>query len=134
MKSLVKRLNSKTLVIVTCTMLFASVIFPLGNSFAQQAIDAAATVETYNVTLTAADTEYSQALPEYTKFVYIQCRDSENVRGAFVTGKVAGSTSPYFTIKEDGSLALEGAALRSKTLYLATSVETSPVVEIVVGY
>ena len=52
----------------------------------------------FNVTLTAADTEYSQALPAGTKRFSISIRDgaaANNFRVAYVTGKVATPTAPY---------------------------------------
>ena len=52
----------------------------------------------YNVTMTVANTEYSQALPLHTKKYLIHTRDESLFRLAFVTGKVAGSTAPFFTV------------------------------------
>ena len=55
----------------------------------------------YNVTLTAADTEYSQALPAGCKRFSVSIRDgaaANNYRVAFVTGKVATPTAPYFKL------------------------------------
>ena len=53
----------------------------------------------YNVTLTTADTEYSQAMPANCRRFEFQCRTEHEIRFAFVTGKVAGSTAPYATLK-----------------------------------
>lgn len=53
----------------------------------------------YNLTLTGADTEYTQKLPFRTKKVLFQCRTSSDVRYAFATGKVATPTAPYMTLK-----------------------------------
>ena len=52
-----------------------------------------------NVTLTSADTEYSQALPIGTKYFSMQCRTAFDVRYAFLTGRVATPTAPYATVK-----------------------------------
>jgi hypothetical protein len=52
-----------------------------------------------NVTLTSADTEYSQALPIGTKYFSIQCRTAFAIRYAFATGRVATPTAPYATVK-----------------------------------
>ena len=52
----------------------------------------------YNVTMTNADTEYSQALPANTKRFTIQARDGTSFRLAFETGKVAIPTEPYLSI------------------------------------
>lgn len=87
------------------------------------------TVTLYNVTLTSADTEYSQALPADCRAFQFQCRTSYVVRYAFVTGKVAGPTEPYFTLKSGTVWYKEGLKLSSATLYLASS-QASVVVEI----
>lgn len=60
---------------------------------------ATATPTLYNVTMTLADTEYSQALPANCRRFEIQCRGAFAVRFAFVTGKVATSVEPYVTLK-----------------------------------
>lgn len=52
-----------------------------------------------NVTLTLADTEYSQSLPVGTRYFSMQCRTGYDVRYAFITGKVATPTAPYMTVK-----------------------------------
>lgn len=87
----------------------------------------------YNVTLTDADTEYSKVLSPSTKKFTIQVRGSASVRCAFTTGKVAGSTNPYFTIKAGAIYWEDGLNLRlnSLTLYLASST-AGTVVEIIV--
>lgn len=87
----------------------------------------------YNVTLTSADTEYSQALSADMRYFSVQCRTAFDVRYAFVTGKVATPTAPYATIKsgnwynspEKLQLDIDG-----ETIYLA-SAEAGVIVEIV---
>lgn len=86
----------------------------------------------YNVTLTSADTEYSQAMPENCRFFEFQCRTAFAVRYAYVTGKVATPTAPYMTLKSGNyyySPVISQAATPS-TLYLA-SAQAGVVVEIV---
>lgn len=78
-------------------------------------------MDTFNKTLTDADTEYSQALSQAAQYVTVQCRTSAAMRGAFVTGKVANPTAPYFTIKADGAVTLPVPPSTSVTLYLASS-------------
>lgn len=63
-------------------------------------IPARATVDT--LTLTNANTEYTYTFPNGVKGYSLQPRAAVDVRMAFVTAKVAGSTDPYATIK--GSL------------------------------
>ena len=52
----------------------------------------------YNVTMTLANTEYSQALPANIKRFLIQTRDQSAFRLAFASGYVAAPTEPYLTI------------------------------------
>lgn len=82
---------------------------------------AAGTPALYHVELTSADTEYDQALPANTKRIALQCRDDADVRMAFVTGKVAGPTEPYLTIKSGYSYDSGRINLASGTVYLASS-------------
>lgn len=53
----------------------------------------------YNVTLTVANTEYSQAMPYYCRGFEFQCRTEHDIRFAFQTGYVATPTAPYMTLK-----------------------------------
>lgn len=92
----------------------------------------------YNLTLASADTQYSQALPANCRYFSVQCRTGYDVRIAFVTGKVATSTAPFFTIKAgagynspenfDGANSLQGEA-SALTLY-AASAQAGVVLEI----
>lgn len=75
----------------------------------------------YNVTLTVADTEYSQALPANTKDFRFRCRTSYDVRYAWVTGKVATPTAPYLTVPSGSDYYSDLNNLASITLYLASS-------------
>ena len=83
-----------------------------------------ATPTVYNVTLTSADTEYSQAMPANCRGFEFQARTSAAVRFAFVTGKVATPTAPYMTLKAGDYYFTptinQGAS--PSTLYLASSV------------
>ncbi len=54
-----------------------------------------------NVTMTNADEEYSLVIPAGTKTVQISTADGTAFRFAFVTGKVASPTAPYFTVPAD---------------------------------
>jgi len=77
----------------------------------------------YNVSLVDAGTQYSQALPENCRRFGVQCRTAYDVRWAVVTGKVAGPTSPYCTLKSGqyyASPAINQAASPS-TLYFASA-------------
>ena len=80
----------------------------------------------YNVTLTNADTEYSQALAS-CKGIEFQARTAVDIRFAFVTGKVATPTAPYMTLKSGQWYYFDGSPT---TLYLA-SATAGTVVEII---
>jgi len=78
--------------------------------------------QAYNLTLTSADTEYSQALPPARTLV-IQARTAVDVRIAFETGKVAGSTAPFYTLKSGSVLNIPvlNQAVGVLTLYVASA-------------
>lgn len=82
----------------------------------------AATPTIYNVTLTAANTEYSQALPANCRGFEFQARTAFDIRFAFVTGKVAAPTAPYMTLKSGSSYSSYPVAQAASpsTLYLAS--------------
>ena len=86
----------------------------------------------YNVTLTLADTEYSQAMPVNCRGFEFQSRGQADVRFAFATGHVAGPVAPYHTLKAGDyyySFAINQGATPS-TLYLASGV-AGTIVEII---
>ena len=82
----------------------------------------AGTPALYNVTLTAANTEYSQALSANTKKFSIHLRDFSAFRFAYVTGKVAAPTAPYETIPEGSEKVEELIQPATLTLYFASAV------------
>jgi len=83
----------------------------------------------YNVTLTLANTEYSQLLSNNTKGVRFRCRTAYDVRYAWVTGKVAASVAPFNTLPAGMDYFADEINLDAKTLYLASS-QAGVVVEI----
>jgi len=89
--------------------------------------DEATNPNEYTVTLTNADTEYSQSLPAGTKALEFWARESVDIRFAFTSGKVATPTEPYFTLKAGTTYYKENINLTGKTLYLASSVAGSHV-------
>ena len=92
---------------------------------------AASTINEYAVTLTAADTEYSQALPANTKGIEFVSRGGYPVRYAFTTGKVATPTGVYFTLKSNCSYESPATLnLSSKTIYFASD-NAGDVVELI---
>ncbi len=84
-------------------------------------------ISVINKTLTNANTEYSQAIPDETRQLFI----SERSGGANV--KVAmnanGSGTTYFTVKTGSTITLDKTYLKSKTLYMQ-STTAGAVVEI----
>jgi len=85
-------------------------------------VSKATTPVIYNVTLTLADTEYSQALSANVKKFSVHLRDFTAFRFAYVTGKVAGPTAPYLTIPEGSEKTEELIEPASLTLYFASAV------------
>ncbi len=73
----------------------------------------------YTITMTSSNTEYSLLLPEGVKAIEIQCRDATDVRMAFATGKVAGSTDPFRTLKSGSVYKQDKLYLNATTLYVA---------------
>lgn len=122
-----------------CVAAVAAIVFwsLIGPPARQRTIEPAAlqseqlTGVTYNLTLTNADTEYSQALPETCSYFTIQARTSAAVRWSWETGKVATPTAPYNTMKAGSSYSTpEKIKVRSGTLYFGTA-SAGTVVEIV---
>ena len=88
--------------------------------------------EVYNVTLTLADTQYSQVLGSGVKKITFQCRTDKVTRYAYVTDKVATPTAPYMTLKASGVYKEDDLSTkRDLTLYLASS-DAGVVVELLV--
>ncbi len=76
----------------------------------------------YNVTMTNADTEYSQALPAGTKRFSAQIIEVDQpFRLAYVTGKVATPTSPWYTNQKAKEYYEDTLLLAAETLYFACS-------------
>ena len=86
----------------------------------------------YNVTLTNANTEYSQAMVANCRRFEFHTRTDVVIRFAFVTGKVAVPTVPWMTLKSgvayDSGMISQGAA--PSTIYLA-SATAGTIVEII---
>ena len=88
-------------------------------------IRAATTPTIYNVTITTANTEYPQALPAMTKRFKVVLADGATFRLAYVAGKVATPTAPYWT--QPANIPYEekiGLYLSGITLYLASPAAT----------
>ncbi len=75
----------------------------------------------YNVAITTQDTEYSQVLPADVRVIKVKCRTAADIRFAWVTGKVAASTAPFWTIKSGMTETIEvpaGLTGGAPTLYV----------------
>lgn len=76
----------------------------------------------FNVTMTSADTEYSQALPAGCKRFSISVQGgaaADILRWAYVTGKVATPTAPYMQMPGDAEKYEDDLNLAAQTLYFA---------------
>ena len=81
-------------------------------------------VNIYNVTMTLANTEYSQVIPNSTKKVIVSVidgTDGYNYRLAFVTGKVATPTAPYLKYYTHNEKIFDNMQFIGTTLYFACS-------------
>lgn len=87
------------------------------------------TPTTYNLTLTLADTEYSQAIPAGTRSIMFKSRNGSPLRYAFQGSKVAGPTPNYLTLESGECFGKENLKIVSLTLYCATD-DAGDVVEI----
>jgi len=74
----------------------------------------ATTPTIYNVTMTLANTEYSQALPANTRKFLIKCRTSFAIKLAFVSGQ---SGTNYITIPADQAYWEDHILVSNLTLY-----------------
>lgn len=84
--------------------------------------ESASTPTIYNVTMTLANTEYSQVAPANTKKITIQTRDGTAFRLAFETGKVATPTAPYYSIKVGDVYYDDQIHIGAITIYFACSI------------
>ena len=82
---------------------------------------AVSTPTVYNITLTLADTEYSQLLPSGLREMRFRCRTGHDCRYAFETGKVAASVSPWLTLPAGSDYYSDENDLSGKTIYFASS-------------
>lgn len=76
----------------------------------------------YNVSLTNANTEYSQALPAGTKKFMVKERNGNPFRLAFVTGRVAAPVVPYVNTLSNQVYWEDHMYLTGVTLYLAAPI------------
>jgi len=88
------------------------------------------TPQIFNVTLTNADTEYSQTLPMGTKKFLVKERNGNPFRLAFESGKVADPIEPYITILSNQVYWEDDVNCVNITLYLAAPI-AGRVIEIV---
>lgn len=93
----------------------------IGSTISANQQPPSTTPTVYNLTLTSANTEYSQALPANTREFRFRCRTIFDVRYAYVTGKVATPTSPYLTLPAGSDFWSDWTNLPSTTLYFASS-------------
>ncbi|MBA7501164.1 MAG: hypothetical protein GH144_00025 [Clostridia bacterium] len=78
----------------------------------------------YNVTITNANEEYEQELHVATKAFSVVLADLAAFRIAFVTGKVATPTAPYYTQPANIPFERQGLYLSGKTVYIASPAAT----------
>ena len=79
-----------------------------------------------NLTLTTANTEYTYALPNNSRYFIVQCRDNADVK----LGKLGGSGSEFWTIFSGQQYDSPVLSIDSISLYFQ-STKAGAVVEIV---
>jgi hypothetical protein len=85
----------------------------------------------FNVTMTLANTEYSQQLPLETKKFLMKVRTEDSTfRVAWVPGLVAGSVSPFLTVLDGGIYSEDAVTLTNTIVYFACE-DPGKVMEIV---
>ena len=84
----------------------------------------------FNEVMTVINTEYDITIPAETVRLTVQQRGAHTVRIAFVTGKVAGSTAPFYTLKSGDVLEISDVTCFSEVLYLA-SPDVGSIVEVI---
>lgn len=91
-------------------------------------LNRAATPDVHNVTMTSADTEYSQALSANTKKFMIKCRGNYDIKLAFASGE---SGTAYINIPSGGNYWDDMIQPTSITLYFqcATAAQVAEIVE-----
>ena len=82
------------------------------------------------VTLTTTNTEYIWKSRGRLQQVIFQVRDATALRFAFETGKVAGSTDPYFTLKANGVMTFDGMDVGGTMWIYFAATGTGKIVEI----
>lgn len=84
-------------------------------------VEYATTISSTNVILASTGTEYSHTFPDNTKQARVRARQANDVRYAWVAGKVAGPVMPYSTLPAGMELSVDAINFTGKTLYLSTS-------------
>lgn len=84
------------------------------------AVKPAGTPAIYNVVMTNADTEYSQALPANCKQFRLSMRENDTAyRIAYATGKVATPTEPYYEAAAGAVINVDKISAAAVTVYFA---------------
>lgn len=73
----------------------------------------------YNIAVSTGSTQYSQELAPNTRAFEFRSRERADIIFSFVTGKVAGPTTPYVTLEGGLPYYKEGLNLTGITLYVA---------------
>lgn len=73
----------------------------------------------YNIVMTTANYEYSQLLPNGTKKIELRCRTPYIIRFSFKPDKVATSTNPHNTLRQNETMWEDDLNLKNITIYLA---------------
>lgn len=84
----------------------------------------------FNVTMTLANTEYSQPLPANTRAIEFHTQAESAFRFAWITGKVAAPTAPYYSVLSGARYWKDHIHFNDVTLYFASS-NAGKIIEII---
>jgi hypothetical protein len=87
----------------------------------EQDLPVATTPTLYNVTMTYANTEYSQAVTATVRKFLIATRDRSAFRFAWTTGKVATPTEPYMSVAANEVYYEDYVKMTNPTFYFASA-------------
>ena len=98
-----------------------SVIINDWDTYGLPALKGVTAATLYHVVCASGSVEYPRALPANCRRLNFQCQQDAITRYAWVTGKVATPTAPYWTLKASAVYTNDQIKLASQTLYLGAA-------------
>ncbi len=107
----------RTILTILCLITSISMAYAAGQAVIGSEISTVKPT-VYNITLTVADTQYSQSFTN-VKSLWFQCRTAVDIRYAFIPNKVATPSAPYMTLKSGQVFEEYNINISSFTVYFA---------------